>query len=106
MDTFSSIFYIVIFIFSVVIHEVAHGFAAYREGDQTAYLAGRLTLNPLKHIDMIGSVVLPLALVLTKAPFLFGWAKPVPYNPHNFKHHKRGTIMVAFAGVLTNFFIA
>src|SRR5258706_2899430 len=106
MNPFSSLFYVVILIMSVVVHEVAHGFAAYHEGDDTAFRAGRLTLNPLKHIDLVGSVVLPLALVLTKSPFLFGWAKPVPYNPHNFKHKKRGTLFVASAGVLTNFLIA
>lgn len=106
MQGFESLFYVAVLIMSVVVHEVAHGFAAYREGDETAYRLGRLTLNPLKHIDLVGSVILPLALVLTHSPFLFGWAKPVPYNPHNFKHRKRGTLFVASAGVLTNFLVA
>jgi Zn-dependent protease len=106
MQGFEGIFYIIILLLSIVVHEVAHGFAAYREGDQTAYLAGRLTLNPLKHIDLVGSVLIPLVLVISGAPFLFGWAKPVPYNPFNFKNRRRGTLFVASAGVLTNFLIA
>lgn len=106
MQGFEGIFYIIILLLSIVVHEVAHGFAAYREGDQTAFLAGRLTLNPLKHIDLVGSVLIPVVLVLSGAPFLFGWAKPVPYNPFNFKNRRRGTLFVASAGVLTNFLIA
>lgn len=91
---------------SVVIHEVSHGFVALRFGDKTALYAGRLTLNPLKHLDMFGSVLLPLLLVLSHAPFLFGWAKPVPYNPNNLSNRKWGTIAVAFAGILVNIFVA
>jgi len=91
---------------SVVIHEVSHGFMAERFGDKTARFAGRLTLNPLKHLDMFGSILLPALLVLTHSPFLFGWAKPVPYNPDNLSNRKWGTIAVAAAGVLANFFIA
>ncbi len=91
---------------SVVIHEVSHGFMAERFGDDTARNAGRLTLNPLKHLDMFGSIFLPAVLVLTHAGFLFGWAKPVPYNPHNLSNRRWGTIAVASAGVLVNFFIA
>ena len=91
---------------SVVIHEVSHGFMARHFGDQTAYLAGRLTLNPFRHLDLFGSVLLPAILVLTNSPFLIGWAKPVPYNPNNFKNKKMGTIAVAAAGVLANLFIA
>ena len=91
---------------SVVIHEVSHGFMAERFGDKTARFAGRLTLNPLKHLDMFGSILLPALLVLTHSPFLFGWAKPVPYNPDNLRNRKWGTIAVAAAGVLANFFIA
>ncbi|PIP69287.1 site-2 protease family protein [Candidatus Nomurabacteria bacterium CG_4_9_14_0_2_um_filter_32_10] len=103
MDT---IFFIAILIMSVVIHEVSHGFVALRFGDKTALYAGRLTLNPLKHLDMFGSVLLPLLLVLSHAPFLFGWAKPVPYNPNNLSNRKWGTIAVAFAGILVNIFVA
>ena len=91
---------------SVVIHEVAHGFMAEYFGDQTARYAGRLTLNPLKHLDMFGSILLPAILVLTQSPFLFGWAKPVPYNEANLSNKKWGTIAVAGAGVLANFSIA
>lgn len=91
---------------SVVMHEVAHGFIAEYFGDKTARYAGRLTLNPLKHLDMFGSILLPAILVLTQSPFLFGWAKPVPYNPENLSNKKWGTIAVAGAGVLANFFIA
>jgi Zn-dependent protease len=91
---------------SIVIHEVSHGFMAEYFGDNTARNAGRLTLNPLKHLDMFGSILLPAVLILSHAGFLFGWAKPVPYNPNNLSDRKWGTIWVAAAGVLANFFIA
>jgi Zn-dependent protease len=103
MDTF---FYIAILVMSVVIHEISHGFAAEYFGDKTARYAGRLTLNPLKHLDMFGSIILPALLVFSNAPFLFGWAKPVPYNPDNLTDKKWGEFWVAAAGVLANFFIA
>ncbi len=103
MDT---IFFIAILIMSVVIHEVAHGFMALRFGDKTALYAGRLTLNPLKHLDMFGSIILPAFLVLTHSPFFFGWAKPVPYNPENLTDRKWGTVAVAAAGILANLFLA
>jgi len=106
MDATNAIFYIVILIMSVVIHEVSHGFMAEHFGDDTARNAGRLTLNPFKHLDLFGSILLPAVLVLTNAGFLFGWAKPVPYNPNNLSNKKWGTIAVASAGVLANFFIA
>jgi len=106
MQDVGIIFYIVTLIMSVVIHEVAHGYAALYFGDKTAEYAGRLTLNPIKHLDIFGSVLLPLLLVLTKAPFLIGWAKPVPYNPGNFRNIKYGTLWVASAGVLANLSIA
>ncbi len=91
---------------SVVIHEVSHGFVALRFGDKTALYAGRLTLNPLKHLDMFGSIILPVFLVLTHSSFLFGWAKPVPYNPLNLTNRKWGTVAVASAGILANLFIS
>lgn len=91
---------------SVVIHEISHGFAALRFGDKTALYAGRLTINPLKHLDIFGSIILPALLVLTQSPFLFGWAKPVPYNPNNLTNKKWGTLAVASAGILANLFIA
>ena len=100
------IFLIIILILSVVIHEVAHGAAAFSLGDSTAKDAGRLTLNPLKHLDPIGSVLLPLFLVLIRSPFLFGWAKPVPVNPYNFNYQKYGSAKVALAGPGSNLIIA
>jgi Zn-dependent protease len=102
----TGIFYIIVLIMSVVLHELAHGYAALYFGDQTAKYAGRLTLNPLKHLDPFGSVILPLLLVLTNAPFLIGWAKPVPYNPENLTNKRLGTLWVASAGILTNLAIA
>ncbi|MEK7080855.1 MAG: site-2 protease family protein [Patescibacteria group bacterium] len=106
MDATNAIFYIAILIMSIVIHEVSHGFVAEYFGDSTARDAGRLTLNPIKHLDFFGSIILPAFLVLTHSPFLFGWAKPVPYNPNNLSDRKWGTIAVAGAGVLANFLIA
>ncbi len=108
MQEISPIFYVVVLIMSVVIHEIAHGYAALRFGDHTAEYQGRLTLNPLKHLDLYGSIILPLLLILTQAPFLVGWAKPVPYSPENFAPAKRqiATIWVASAGILTNLAIA
>lgn len=106
MQITDAIFYIAILIMSIVIHEVSHGFMAEYFGDKTARFAGRLTLNPLKHLDLFGSILLPAVLVLSQAPFLFGWAKPVPYNPDNLSNKKWGTIWVAAAGVLANFSIA
>jgi Zn-dependent protease len=106
MSATDSIFYIAILIMSIVIHEVSHGFMAEYFGDKTARHAGRLTLNPIKHLDLFGSILLPALLVLSKAGFIFGWAKPVPYNPDNLSNKKWGTIAVAAAGVLSNFFIA
>lgn len=91
---------------SVVIHEVSHGFAAEKLGDPTARLAGRLTLNPINHIDLFGSFILPVLLVLTHSPFLFGWAKPVPYNPYNLKNQKWGPAIVAVAGPFSNICLA
>jgi len=92
------IFLILILLFSVVIHEVSHGAVANYLGDPTAKYAGRLTLNPLKHIDPIGSILVPLFLVLIQSPFLVGWAKPVPINPYNFRDQKYGSAKVALAG--------
>lgn len=93
-----------IVIFSIILHEIAHGYAAYIQGDETAYRAGRLTLNPIPHIDPIGSVIVPIIGFMTAGTF-FGWAKGVPYNPYNIRS-KLGNAFVASAGVLTNFLIA
>ncbi len=106
MTPINAIFYVAILIMSVVIHEISHGFMAEYFGDKTARHAGRLTLNPIKHLDLFGSILLPAFLVLSHAGFMFGWAKPVPYNPYNLSNRKWGTIAVAGAGVLANFFIA
>ena len=102
----SIILLIIIFLFSMVIHEVSHGQVAYMMGDPTAKNAGRLTLNPIKHLDPIGSILLPLILIITKAGFIFGWAKPVPYNPLNLKMPRRDSAILAFAGPLSNFCLA
>lgn len=101
-----TIFSILILIYSVIMHEVAHGYAAYALGDPTAKLAKRLTLNPFRHVDLFGTVLIPGLLVLTRSPFLFGWAKPVPYNPYNLKNQRWGEAMVAVAGIATNFLLA
>ncbi|MDM8524689.1 site-2 protease family protein [Desulfococcaceae bacterium HSG8] len=97
---------IVPLLFAVTIHEVAHGYVAYRMGDPTAKMAGRLTLNPLKHLDPIGSFALPLILELTNAPFLFGYAKPVPVNFSNLRDYRKGVILVGSAGVVANLLCA
>lgn len=97
---------IVALIISVVIHEMAHGYAANWLGDPTARLAGRLSPNPLVHMDPMMSVILPALLILSGSPILFGAAKPVPYNPYNLRNQKWGEAMVAFAGPLANLIIA
>lgn len=104
--SFDPIFQIVILIFSVVVHEVAHGYAAYMLGDSTAKYEGRLTLNPLKHLDPFGSILLPLFLFFTNAGFLIGWAKPVPFNPYNLRNQRWGEAIVAVAGPVSNILIA
>lgn len=101
-----TIILIIILIGSAILHEYAHGWMARRLGDDTAEREGRLTLNPLKHLDPIGSVIVPLLLVLTKAPFFIAWAKPVPYNPYNLRDKKYGELKVAAAGPITNFGLA
>jgi len=104
----TTIFILVVLFFSIVIHEVAHGSVALSLGDPTAKEAGRLTLNPLKHIDPVGTIFLPLILLILtfgQGP-IFGWAKPVPINPFNFHDQKWGTLKVSVAGPGTNFLIA
>jgi Zn-dependent protease len=97
---------IIIVILSIIFHEVAHGFVADWLGDPTARYAGRLTLNPLPHIDPMGSIAIPGILALTGSPFLIGWAKPVPYNPYNLRNQRWGEALVGAAGPLTNLCIA
>lgn len=99
------IFQIIVVLFSVVLHEVMHGVVALRLGDTTAKDAGRLTLNPISHLDLMGSVIVPLVAVLL-AGFPFGWAKPVPYNPYNLKNPRKGAALIAGAGPASNFVLA
>jgi len=91
---------------AIVFHEVAHGWVAYRLGDPTAARLGRLTLNPISHIDLFGTIILPLLLIIVRAPFLFGYAKPVPVNYYNLNHPKRDMVWVALAGPMTNLVLA
>ncbi len=100
------LFSFLILILSIVVHEVAHGVAALWQGDETAKRAGRLTLNPISHVDPIGSILVPLMCVLFPGGLILGWAKPVPINPYNFKNRRFGEAMVAFAGPLSNIIIA
>lgn len=100
------IFVVIILIFSIILHEIAHGYVAEMFGDPTARLAGRLTLNPIPHIDPLGSIILPVLLLSTGAGIVLGWAKPVPYNPYNLRNQKWGTVAVGLAGVLTNLLLA
>lgn len=96
----------VVLLFSVIIHEVAHGYVALLNGDPTARLSGRLTLNPIPHIDPIGTILLPLILLFTGSRLLFGWAKPVPVNPSYFKDYRWGEITTSVAGPASNLLLA
>lgn len=98
------IFTIVILIFSVILHEVSHGYMADYLGDPTARMSGRLTLNPIPHIDPVGSIIVPL--ITSLAGFTFGWAKPVPYNPYNLKNRRQGEFLIAAAGPASNLLVA
>ena len=102
----TAILWVVPVVLAITLHEAAHGYVARIFGDQTAWMLGRVTLNPLKHIDPIGTVLVPGILFLLKAPFLFGWAKPVPVNFGNLRHPKRDMIWVAGAGPMANFVMA
>jgi Zn-dependent protease len=95
-----------VLLLSVVLHEWAHARVAVAQGDPTPRAAGRLTLNPLPHLDLWGSLVVPVALWLAPGSFLFGWAKPVPVNPANYANERRGDILVSLAGVAANFALA
>jgi len=97
---------IAILIFSVVVHEVSHGLAAFWLGDPTAKYAGRLTLNPIKHLDPWGSFIIPFFLAIANVGIIFGWAKPVPYNPFNLRNQKYGPALVGLAGPLSNVLLA
>lgn len=105
MQGFDFIFSIAILIMSVIAHEVSHGYAADSLGDPTARLAGRLSLNPIKHLDLVGSFIVPVVTFFLGG-FIFGWAKPVPYNPYNVRGGKWGEAFVGFAGPAMNLAIA
>lgn len=100
------IFIIIILIMSVILHELAHGYAALFLGDSTAKHAGRLTLNPIKHLDITGSIFIPFLLYIFNTGIILGWAKPVPYNPYNLRNQKWGELIVAAAGPVTNLLLA
>ena len=93
-------------VFAVVLHEVSHGWVANLRGDPTARMMGRLTLNPLVHIDLVGTIIIPIFLIISNAGFVFGWAKPVPVNFFNLRKPKQDMILVAAAGPLTNLLLA
>jgi Zn-dependent protease len=97
---------LVVLFFSVIIHEVSHGYIALLNGDPTAKLYGRLTFNPIPHIDPVGTILVPALLFLSHSGILFGWAKPVPVNPSNFRNFRIGELSVSAAGPLSNFFLA
>jgi Zn-dependent protease len=96
----------VVLLFSVVVHEVAHGYVAFLNGDPTAKMLGRLTLNPVPHIDPVGTILVPLLLLISHAGILFGWAKPVPVNPLNYRNYRWGEFAVSIAGVASNLVLA
>src|SRR3989344_712198 len=106
MDFLDAAFVVAVIVMSAVIHEVMHGVAAEQLGDPTARLQGRITLNPISHLDPVGSVFLPIALVLTHSPIFFAWAKPVPYNPYNLRPGRFSEAIVAGAGPASNLAIA
>jgi len=107
-DTFlySASLWVLPVVLAVTLHEAAHGFAAHRLGDDTAYRLGRVTLNPFKHIDLVGTILMPAILLLLRSPFLFGYAKPVPVNFDALRHPRRDMVLVAVAGPATNIVLA
>ncbi|MDI9325380.1 MAG: site-2 protease family protein [Alphaproteobacteria bacterium] len=98
--------YVAVLMISVIVHEVAHGYVAYMFGDSTAKNAGRLTLNPIPHIDMVGTIIFPALSIFLSSNFFFGWAKPVPYNPYQLRGGRIGEFCVVSAGIVTNGIIA
>jgi Zn-dependent protease len=100
-------FYIIpILLFSVIIHEIAHGWVALKCGDPTAKMFGRLTLNPIPHLDLFGSIILPILFTISHSSFFIAWAKPVPVNPANFRNYRRDDILVSAAGPASNLLLA
>lgn len=106
MDILLIVLTIVGFALAIIIHEVAHGYVADRLGDPTARLMGRLTLNPIPHIDLYGTILVPLLLFLFHSPFIFGWAKPVPIDPYNLKNPKKDSAIISLAGPAANILFA
>lgn len=106
MDILILIFGIIGFAYTIIIHEISHGLVAEKLGDPTARIKGRLTLNPIPHIDVLGSVLLPLLLLFSRSPFLFGWAKPVPVDPYNLQHPKKDMALISLAGPASNICLA
>ncbi len=106
MDGLAVVFQIIVLVLSAVVHEVSHGLMAEKLGDPTARNAGRLTLNPLKHLDPYGSFLLPVLLILSGSPVVLGWAKPVPFDPRNLKNPAKGAALIALAGPLSNIALA
>lgn len=106
MDMQSAIVAIPALMMAVILHEYAHGWMAYKMGDPTAKEMGRLTINPLPHIDLLGTIILPGLLLLVGSPILFGWAKPVPINPIRFRNLRYGTFFVSIAGISMNILLA
>lgn len=107
MDFTQQAFFFIVLIISAIIHEYSHGWVADKLGDPTARYAGRLTLNPLAHIDPVGSILLPLLLwIATSGSFLFSYAKPVPFNPYNLRDQRKGPAYIALAGPLSNLLLA
>jgi len=99
------VFQVIVFLFAISVHESAHAWTAYRLGDPTAYMVGRVSLNPIRHIDPIGTVVMPLLALLTHFPVI-GWAKPTPVNTRNFKRFVRDDVLTSMAGPVSNFVVA
>jgi Zn-dependent protease len=106
MDILILIIGIIGFAYAIILHEVSHGLVAERLGDPTARLMGRLTLNPVPHIDLLGTIIVPLIMYFSPLHFIFGWAKPVPVDPYNFKNPKKDLLLVSLAGPLTNLALA
>ena len=98
--------YLIPTLLAIILHEVSHGWVADRLGDSTARYSGRLTLNPVAHIDLFGTIILPLILLITPGNFIFGYAKPVPINPYNLRNPRRDIIWVSLSGILTNLALA
>jgi len=105
MDILSIVISLIVLLFAITVHEASHGWAAYKLGDHTAFSLGRVTLNPLAHIDPIGTILVPIILILFRAP-AFGWAKPVPVNPLNLKNPRRDNLWISAAGPISNLIVA